>query len=118
MEQEDQYNTNVGQSGIKLSGGQRQRICLARALAQNKPIMIFDEAMSALDGVTEKEIWLNIRQMIMEKIVIVVTHRIQTIPFADKIYLIRKGEIVNEGKHSELMNDAYYEALLVSGEED
>lgn len=112
LEQKDKYNTLIGDNGIKLSGGQRQRVCLARALMQDRPILILDEAMSALDYNTEKKIWDNIHRYISDKIVIVITHRVQTIAFADKIYLIKNGRVITSGTHLELLNDTYYKSFL------
>lgn len=111
MEQKDKYETSIGDNGIKLSGGQRQRICLARALLQDRPILILDEATSALDYNTENKIWENIHKYISNKIVIVITHRVQTLTFADKIYLIKDGAVFNSGSYFELMNDTYYKSL-------
>lgn len=111
MEQKDKYETSIGDNGIKLSGGQRQRICLARALLQDRPILILDEATSALDYNTENKIWENIYKYISNKIVIVITHRVQTLTFADKIYLIKDGAVLNSGSYFELMNDTYYKSL-------
>lgn len=112
VQQRDQYETIVGENGVKLSGGQRQRVCLARALAQDRPILILDEAMSAMDYILEKNIWKKVQKHISDKIVIVITHRVQTISFADKIYLLKEGKVLKEGKHSDLLQNPYYISLL------
>ena len=109
------YDTIVGERGVKLSGGERQRISIARSLLNmDSKIFIFDEATSALDQLTEKIVIQNIRECLKDKIVIFITHRIAAISEADWIYVIRDGMIVEEGVHSELLENQgdYYELNL------
>ncbi|MFA6038278.1 MAG: lipid A export permease/ATP-binding protein MsbA [Legionellales bacterium] len=96
-------HTNVGQDGQLLSGGQRQRIAIARALYKNAPILIFDEATSALDTVSERYIQEAMQDLMSNRTTFVVAHRLSTIENADKILVLDKGHIVEEGTHAELL---------------
>lgn len=96
-------NTNVGDSGNKLSGGQKQRLSIARAVLKNPPIMILDEATSALDTESERIVQDALENMMKNRTSIVIAHRLSTIQNADTIVVMHKGEIVEQGKHSELM---------------
>jgi len=98
-----QYNTNIGDSGNKLSGGQKQRLSIARAVLKNPPIMILDEATSALDTESEKLVQNALEKMMENRTSLVIAHRLSTIQNADKIVVLKKGEIVEQGKHDELM---------------
>ncbi|MDL1894369.1 ABC transporter ATP-binding protein, partial [Sphingobacteriales bacterium CHB3] len=97
------YDTKIGDRGTKLSGGQRQRISLARAILKNPPILIFDEATSALD--TESEILVQeaVERTLAGRTSVVIAHRLSTIQHSDRIIVIEKGEIVEEGKHAALL---------------
>ncbi|TVZ55374.1 ATP-binding cassette, subfamily B, MsbA [Lutibacter sp. Hel_I_33_5] len=97
------YNTNIGDSGNKLSGGQKQRLSIARAVLKNPPIMILDEATSALDTESEQLVQLALEKMMKNRTSIVIAHRLSTIQNADNIVVLRKGEIVEQGKHEELL---------------
>ncbi|RTY89674.1 ABC transporter ATP-binding protein [Flavobacterium sp. GT3R68] len=95
--------TNIGDSGNKLSGGQKQRLSIARAVLKNPPIMILDEATSALDTESEKFVQVALENMMQNRTSIVIAHRLSTIQRADKIVVMQKGIIVEQGKHDELM---------------
>ncbi|PIN80844.1 ABC transporter ATP-binding protein [Candidatus Woesearchaeota archaeon CG10_big_fil_rev_8_21_14_0_10_30_7] len=99
-------NTKIGEGGIKLSGGEKQRLAIARALLRNPQLLIFDEATSSLDSLTEKEITKTIQKILKQKkdiITILVAHRLSTIAHSDTIYVLEKGRIVEKGTHSTLL---------------
>jgi len=97
------YNTNIGDSGNKLSGGQKQRLSIARAVLKNPPIMILDEATSALDTESERLVQDALENMMRNRTSIVIAHRLSTIQNANTIVVLQKGEIVEQGSHSELL---------------
>lgn len=97
------YDTIVGEQGCTLSGGQRQRVAIARALVANPRILIFDEATSALDYESEAMIQQNLAQICQGRTVVIIAHRLSTVRPAHRIYVIDKGEIVEEGPHAELL---------------
>lgn len=105
MELPNGYDTIIGEQGTKLSGGQRQRLSISRALLKNPPIMIFDEATSALDNESEMLVQQAIERLMNERTTFVIAHRLSTIRNADKILVLDKGEIVQQGKHEELLKD-------------
>jgi len=96
-------DTLIGEDGIRLSGGQRQRLAIARALLKDAPILILDEAMSALDTVSERKIQAALDEVIKGRTTLVVAHRLSTIESADKIVVMDCGRIVEEGTHAELL---------------
>ena len=99
----EKYDTNIGDSGNTLSGGQKQRLSIARAVLKNPPIMILDEATSALDTESEQLVQLALEKMMQNRTSLVIAHRLSTIQKADKIVVLKKGEIVEQGKHEELL---------------
>ncbi|MEI6188188.1 MAG: ABC transporter ATP-binding protein [Alphaproteobacteria bacterium] len=99
----DGYNTQVGQHGLELSGGQRQRICIARAILKKSKILIFDEATSSLDQISEERIKSSIDTLRNNRTIIVVAHRLSTILNADTIYVVKQGAIVERGSHQQLL---------------
>ena len=99
-----QLDTNIGDSGNKLSGGQKQRLSIARAVLKNPPIMILDEATSALDTESERLVQNALEKMMQNRTSVVIAHRLSTIQNADKIVVMAKGEIVEQGTHLELIN--------------
>jgi ABC-type multidrug transport system fused ATPase/permease subunit len=96
------YNTHVGERGVKLSGGEAQRLAIARALLKDAPIVLLDEATSAVDTVTEGSIKRAFEKLKEGRIVIVIAHRLSTIVDADSILVLHEGGIVERGTHQEL----------------
>ena len=106
-------DTNIGDSGGKLSGGQKQRISIARAVLKNPPLMILDEATSALDTESEQLVQKALENMMQNRTSIVIAHRLSTIKNADKILVLHQGEVVEQGKHDQLMaSDGVYKKLV------
>lgn len=112
MDMPDKYNTTIGERGIKLSGGQKQRISIARAVLKNSPILLLDEATSSLDTKSEQLVQKALYSLMQNRTTIVIAHRLSTIINADKILVIDKGELIEEGTHAELLKkDGKYKAL-------
>lgn len=99
----DKFQTNIGDGGGSLSGGQKQRLSIARAVLKNPPIMILDEATSALDTESEQLVQKALEKMMQNRTSLVIAHRLSTIQKADKIVVMQKGKIVEQGKHEELL---------------
>lgn len=98
-----EYDTVVGELGVKLSGGQRQRLAIARALLKNVPVLILDEATSALDNESERLVQAAIERLMEGRTVLVIAHRLSTIRQADRIVVLSQGEIIEAGKHEDLL---------------
>ncbi len=109
----DKLNTNVGEGGNALSGGQKQRLALARAILADRKMIIFDEATSNIDVESEEAIWEAIYDLSKDKTILVISHRLANVKEAKKIYVMNKGELVEEGTHNELMNlNGYYNNMV------
>lgn len=101
---EDGYESLVGERGVKLSGGQRQRIAIARVLLKNAPILVMDEATSSLDSITERFIQDKLDEIMGDKTVLVVAHRLSTVAHLDRILVFDKGRVIEDGSHDELLS--------------
>lgn len=99
----DQYNSKVGERGVMLSGGERQRVAIARAILKNAPILILDEATSALDSESERYIQQSLKELMKNKTVIAIAHRLSTLNEMDELVVMKKGKIVEKGTHDELI---------------
>ena len=107
------YNTKVGERGLNFSGGQRQRISIARAVLKNSPIVVLDEATSSVDTENENEIKQSLNHLLRNRTSITIAHRLNTIENSDRILVLLRGEIVEEGSHKELiLKDGYYKKLV------
>ena len=97
----DEFDSLVGEDGVRLSGGQRQRIAIARAFLKNAPVLILDEATSALDTVSERHVQAALRHLTKNRTTIVIAHRLSTIEHADLILVVKDGRIIETGNHPE-----------------
>lgn len=108
----EEFDTQIGEDGTKLSGGQRQRLAIARAIAKDSPILILDEATSALDSATEKQVQAAIDEMQKNRTTIIIAHRLSTVQKADRIIVLRQGQIIEQGTHKTLLaQNGEYAAL-------
>jgi len=112
---EEGYNTIIGERGIRLSGGQRQRIGIARATYHDPPVLIFDEATSSLDTLTENAVIDAINNMNHKKTIIIIAHRLTTIRYCDIIYLMNNGYIVDSGTYDNLYQSNKSFQILADG---
>lgn len=93
----------MGEAGVRLSGGQRQRIAIARAILKDAPILLLDEATSSLDNESEKVVQAALSRLMKDRTTLIVAHRLSTISDADKIVVLDKGEVAEQGSHGELL---------------
>lgn len=113
------YDTEIGERGIKLSGGQKQRIALARVFLKDPSLMILDEATSALDNESERLVQESLRRLHRDKTVVMIAHRLSTVQDADRIFVMKRGEIIESGSHHELLQrDGYYKELFSKQSEE
>lgn len=103
MEMPDGYDTRVGESGLRLSGGQKQRIAIARAMLKNAPILLLDEATSALDTASEQKVQGALNELMQGRTSLVIAHRLSTVMHADCIFVMQDGQVVESGKHDDLL---------------
>uniref|UniRef100_UPI00404965B5 ABC transporter ATP-binding protein n=3 Tax=Flavobacterium sp. TaxID=239 RepID=UPI00404965B5 len=114
MNFKNQYETILGERGITLSGGQKQRVSIARALIKNPKILLFDDCLSAVDTETEETILNNLFDFCKNKTTIIVSHRVSSAKNADKIIILDEGKILQQGTHSQLLNqEGYYKSLYI-----
>jgi ATP-binding cassette subfamily B protein len=106
------YQSVIGERGVKLSGGQRQRLALARALLCDRPILIIDDALSAIDVETEQQVLRGILSRLAGKSVLLISHRINVLRHADRIVLLDQGRIVDQGRHEQLLNHPFYRIMV------
>ncbi len=108
-------STELGEKGIRMSGGERQRVALARLFFDDSKIIILDEATSAMDNITEKEVMENVLTKLKDKTIIIIAHRLETIKDVDNIFVLNDGKIVEEGKYQELLDkNGYFKKLYKS----
>lgn len=108
----DGFDTEVGERGVKLSGGQKQRVAIARVFLKDPPILILDEATSSLDNESEALIQEAMFRLAANRTTLIIAHRLSTVRNVDRIYVMRKGRIVEEGNHADLLSaDGYYAQL-------
>ena len=112
------YQTIIGERGVKLSGGQRQRLALARALLCDRPMLIIDDALSAIDVETEQQVLQGILDNIRGKSVLLVSHRINVLRHADRIVLLDDGVLTRQGTHDQLLDDHFYQTMAVKQQSD
>ena len=109
----DGYDTMVGEKGVSLSGGQKQRITIARTILKNPAILILDDSTSAVDAATEEKIKTALEKLMAGRTNFIIAHRIQTLKMADRILVMKDGEIVQEGTHRELVEtDGFYKQVF------
>jgi ATP-binding cassette subfamily B protein len=111
------YDSMVGERGYTLSGGQRQRIAIARALLVNPPILVLDDATSAVDVTVEQQIHTSLRELMRGRTTVIVAHRLSTISLADRVVLMERGRVIADGTHASLLaSEPRYAQVLASQE--
>ena len=112
MDMADGYETTIGERGLRLSGGQKQRISIARALLADRPILIIDDALSALDVETEQQVFTGIRSRLQYKTILIVSHRLKLLSGTDRVIILDRGKIVDQGSHQQLLaHNDFYQAM-------
>lgn len=112
MEMPDGYKTTIGERGQRLSGGQKQRIAIARALLADRPILIIDDALSALDTETEQQVFAGIRTRLQSRTVLIVSHRLKLLSGTDRVIVLDRGHIVDQGNHQQMLDrNDFYQAM-------
>ncbi len=106
ISQKNGYDTEIGERGVTVSGGEKQRLCLARAVLKDPPVILLDEATSSLDSKSEELIQQALSQLLKEKTAIIVAHRLATVRHADRIVVMNKGRIVDQGTHDGLLKSS------------
>src|SRR4029079_10556890 len=113
------YDTVVGERGFTLSGGQRQRLSIARTLLVNPPILVLDDATSAIDVQIEQQIHEALSQLMVDRTTLIIAHRLSTISLADRVAVVEHGRIIAEGTHAELLaTEPRYAEILAQGDPD
>ena len=102
----NKYETQIGENGVRLSGGEKQRLSIARAILKKTPIVLLDEATSSLDAETEDKIQKGLSYLTKNKTTLVIAHRLSTILNSEKIFVLDKGQVVDEGTHTELLKNS------------
>ena len=100
----DGFETEIGEAGLNLSGGERQRISIARAILKDSPIILLDEATASVDADNERDIQLAINELVKNKTILVIAHKLACVKNADQILVIDNGKLIAKGKHSELIS--------------
>lgn len=109
----EKFETVIGERGVTLSGGQKQRLSIARALIKKPDIVVLDDCLSAVDANTEHKILSHLNDALKDKTAIIITHRISSLFQFDKIYVLDKGRLVQQGSHAELVEkDGYYRQIV------
>ena len=110
------YDTKVGEQGVRLSGGQRQRIGIARALYYDPAVLVFDEATSSLDSITEKAVMDAVNSLGNKKTIIIIAHRLSTVQNCNNIFVLEEGRLVGEGTYEQLINENIkFQKMIMSG---